>query len=90
MVSERQEDDRGRLRRRALSFSLTVVAAALVIGSLPLTLPLIALVDLVRRRRFAWTPSGLSTLCCAHGTPGSSSLQAVPARQSQPSGRPTS
>ncbi|MCB9567964.1 MAG: 1-acyl-sn-glycerol-3-phosphate acyltransferase [Myxococcales bacterium] len=54
-MSERQEDDRGRLKRRALSFSLTVVAAALVIGSLPLTLPLIALVDLVRRRRFAWT-----------------------------------
>lgn len=48
-------DDPGRWRRRALTFSITFIAAAVVLGTAPLTLPLVALIDLIRRSRLAWT-----------------------------------
>lgn len=44
-----------RIVRRTISVTLIVTAASLILGTLPLTLPLALLVDLVRGQRLAWS-----------------------------------
>ena len=48
-------DDPGRWRRRAVTLPGAFTLAALLVATLPLTLPLLALRDALARRRLAWT-----------------------------------